>query len=171
MYSHPGAAQSTDPANVVRSVWQGHCAFVIVVVGKHVVALDERARTTIYLEGKEDHAARTSFVTSQQGTPPYNDVFIDTLVRRLAPPLTQQVATVRTKLVGMSLALAMISLVALFVLTYLFLSMGAAGIHAAGVQLGAGLSAAQQILGISITSLAIVLINGVFSIVVFREKP
>jgi hypothetical protein len=106
----------------------------------------------------------------QPGTPPYNDVLIDTLVQRLIPPLSQQVAATRTKLVGMSLALALVSLVALAGLTYLFLSMGAAGVSAAGVQLGSGLSAAQQLLGIGITSLAVVLVNAAFDFVVFRER-
>ena len=103
-------------------------------------------------------------------TPPYNDAFIDTLVQRLTAPVSQQVVTTRTKLVGMSLALALVSLVALAGLTYLFLSMGAAGISAASVQLGSGLSAAQQLLGIGLTSLAVVLVNAAFDVVVFRER-
>ena len=52
----------------------------------------------------------------------------------------------------------------------LFLSMGTAGISAAGVQLGSGLSAAQQLLGIGMTSLAVVLVNVAFDFVVFRER-
>jgi quinol-cytochrome oxidoreductase complex cytochrome b subunit len=76
----------------------------------------------------------------------------------------------RTSLVGMSLALALVSLVAIGVVTYLFLSMGVAGISAAGIQLGSSLSPVQQLFGISLTSLAIVLVNVVFNVVVFREK-
>ncbi len=103
-------------------------------------------------------------------TPPYHEGFIDTLAQRLTAPVSQQVVATRTKLVGMSLALALVSLVALVSLTYLFLSMGAAGISAAGVQLGSGLSSAQQMLGIGITSLAVVLVNAVFDFVVFKER-
>ena len=103
-------------------------------------------------------------------TPPYHEAFIDTLAQRLSAPVSQQVVATRTKLVGMSLALALVSLVALVSLTYLFLSMGAAGISAAGVQLGSGLSSAQQMLGIGITSLAVVLVNAVFDFVVFKER-
>jgi hypothetical protein len=104
------------------------------------------------------------------GTPPYNDAFIDTLVQRLTAPVSRQVVATRTKLVGMSLALALVSLVALACLTYLFLSMGTTGISAAGVQLGSGLSSAQQLLGIGITSLAVVLVNAAFDFVVFKER-
>ena len=75
----------------------------------------------------------------------------------------------RTKLVGMSLALALVSLVALVCLIYLFLSMGAAGISAAGVQRGSGLSAAQQQLGIGMTS-PVALVNVASDFVVFRER-
>ena len=109
-------------------------------------------------------------VASSPGTPPYNDAFIDTLVQRLTPPLTQQVIAARTKLAGMSLALALVSLVALGCLTYLILSMGTAGISAAGVQLGSGLGPAQQLLGIGMTSLAVVLVNAAFDFVVFRIR-
>jgi len=109
-------------------------------------------------------------VGSPPVTPPYNDAFIDTLVQRLTPPLTQQVVATRAKLVGMSLALALVSLVALCGLTYLFLSMGTAGISAAGVQLGSGLGPAQQLLGIGITSLAVVLVNAAFNLIVFKIR-
>ncbi len=70
----------------------------------------------------------------------------------------------------MSWVLGMLSLIILGVLTYLFLSQGAAGISAGSVQLGAGLSPSQQLLGIGMTSLAVVLVNIVFDIVVYREK-
>jgi len=109
-------------------------------------------------------------VGSQPETPPYNDAFIDTLVQRLTAPVSQQVLATRTKLVGMSLALALVSLVALGGLTYLFLSMGTAGISAAGVQLGSGLGPAQQLLGIGITSLAVVLVNAAFNFIVFKIR-
>ena len=109
-------------------------------------------------------------VASPPGTPPYNDAFIDTLAQRLTPLLTQKVVAARTKLAGMSLALALVSLVALGSLTYLFLSMGTAGISAAGVQLGGGLSPAQQLLGIGLTSLAVVLINAAFDFLVFKIR-
>jgi hypothetical protein len=104
------------------------------------------------------------------GTPPYNDAFIETLVQRLVPPVSRQVTIMHTRLVGMSLALALVSLIAIGFVTYLFLSMGVTGISAAGIQLGTGLSPVQPLFGIGITSLAIVLVNVVFNVVVFREK-
>ena len=55
-------------------------------------------------------------------------------------------------------------------MTYLFLSEGAAGISAGGVQLGAGLSPSQQLLGTCIISLAIILVNIVFNVIAFREN-
>ena len=104
------------------------------------------------------------------GTPPYNDAFIETLVQRLTPPVSRQVSGIRTRLVGMSLALALASLVAIGFVTYLFLSMEVAGISAAGIQLGSSLSPVQQLFGIGLTSLAIVLVNVVFNVIVFRER-
>lgn len=98
------------------------------------------------------------------------DVFKDRLMHRLIPLLMQQAAAMRTKLVGMSWVLAMISLIVLGCLTYPFLSQGATGISAGGVQLGAGLSPSQQLLGIGMTSLAVILINYVFNVIAFREK-
>jgi hypothetical protein len=98
------------------------------------------------------------------------DVFMDRLIQRLTPHLMQQAAAARTKLVGMSWVLAMLSLIVLGCMTYLFLSEGAAGISAGGVQLGAGLSPSQQLLGIGITSLAIILVNIVFNVIAFKEK-
>lgn len=74
------------------------------------------------------------------------------------------------KLVGMSWVLALFSLIVLGCLTYLFLSQGAASISAGGVQLGAGLSPSQQLFGIGIMSLAIVLVNIVFNVMAFRKK-
>ena len=112
-----------------------------------------------------------STVYTPQGTSPEtDDVFIDRLIQRLVPVLTQQAAAARTKLIGMSWVLAMLSLIVLGGLTYLFLSQGAAGISAGGVQLGAGLSPSQQLLGIGMTSLAVVLVNIVFNVMAFREK-
>ncbi len=110
-------------------------------------------------------------VDTPQGTSPDPvDVFMDRLIQRLTPLLTQQAAATRTKLVGMSWVLAMLSLIVLGCLTYLFLSQGAAGISAGGVQLGAGLSSSQQLLGIGMTSLAVILVNIVFNVIAFREK-
>lgn len=112
---------------------------------------------------------------SRMNTPPETspdpvDVFMERLMDRLTPLLMQQAAAARTKLVGMSWVLAMLSLIVLGGLTYLFLSRGEAGISTAGVQLGAGLSAAQQLLGIGITSLAVVLVNVAFNIFAFKEN-
>lgn len=98
-----------------------------------------------------------------------DDVFIDKLIHRLTPVLTQQATATRTKLVGMSWVLAMLSLIVLGCLTYLFLSQGVAGINAGGVQLGVGLSPYQQLLGIGITSFAVVLVNIVFDVIAFRS--
>jgi hypothetical protein len=98
------------------------------------------------------------------------DVFMDRLIQRLTPLLMQQAAAAQTKLVGMSWVLAMLSLIVLGCLTYLFLSQGTTDISAGGVQLGAGLSQSQQLLGIGITSLAIILVNIVFNVIAFREK-
>jgi hypothetical protein len=106
----------------------------------------------------------------ESGTPPYNDAFIETLVQKLTPPVSRQVSGIRTRLVGMSLALALASLVAIGFVTYLFLSMGVAGIGATGIQLGSSLSPVQQLFGISLTSLAIVLVNVVFHVIVLRER-
>ncbi len=112
-----------------------------------------------------------STVYTPQGTSPEtDDVFMDRLIQRLVPVLTQQDAATHTKLIGMSWVLGMLSLIVLGVLTYLFLSQSAAGISAGGVQLGVGLSPSQQLLGIGMTSLTVVLVNIVFNVVVFREK-
>ena len=108
--------------------------------------------------------------TAQEYSPDPVDVFMERLMQRLPPLMAQQAAATRTKLVGMSWVLAMLSLIVLGCLTYLFLSQGAAGISAGGVQLGTGLSPSQQLLGIAITSLAVVLVNIVFNIIAFREK-
>ena len=70
-------------------------------------------------------------VDTPQGTSPDPFVvFMDRLIQRLTPLLTQQAAATRTNLVGMSWVLAMLSLIVLGCLTYLFLSQGAAGISA-----------------------------------------
>jgi hypothetical protein len=98
------------------------------------------------------------------------DVFMEGLMQRLLPLMVQQAAASRTKLIGMSWFLALLSLIVLGWLTYLFLSQGAAGISAGGVQLGIGLSPSQQLLGIGMTSLAVVLVNIVFNVMAFREK-
>ena len=108
--------------------------------------------------------------TPRRTSPDPVDVFMDRLTDRLIPHLTQQAAATRTKLVGMSWVLAMLSLIVLGCLTYLFLSQGAAGISAGGIQLGAGLNPPQQLLGIGITSLAVILVNIVFNVIAFREK-
>ena len=108
--------------------------------------------------------------TAQGASPDPVDVFMERLMHRLTPLMAQRAAATRTKLIGMSWVLGMLSLIVLGCLTYLFLSQGAAGISAGGVQLGAGLSPSQQLLGIGMTSLAVVLVNIVFNVVVFREK-
>lgn len=108
--------------------------------------------------------------TQKENSPDPVDVFMDRLMQRHIPLLMQQAAATRTKLVGMSWVLAMLSLIVLGCLTYLFLSQGAVGISAGGVQLGAGLSPSQQLLGIGMTSLAVVLFNIVFNVIAFREK-
>jgi hypothetical protein len=108
--------------------------------------------------------------TERRASPDPVDVFMERLMQRLTPLMAQQAAAARTKLIGMSWVLGMLSLIVLGCLTYLFLSQGAAGISAGGVQLGAGLSPSQQLLGIGMTSLAVVLVNIVFNMVVFREK-
>jgi hypothetical protein len=112
-----------------------------------------------------------SHVDTPQGpSPDPVDVFMERLIQRLTPLLMQQAVAARSKLVGMSWVLAMLSLIVLGCLTYLFLSEGAAGISAGGVQLGAGLSPSQQLLGIGITSLVIILVNIVFNVIAFRGK-
>ena len=95
---------------------------------------------------------------------------MERLIQRLTPLLTQQAAETHTKLIGMSWVLAMLSLIVLGFLTYLFLSQGAAGISVRVVQLGIGLSSSQQLLGIAMTSVAVVLVNIVFNVFVFRKK-
>jgi hypothetical protein len=134
------------------------------------LSLDDKVVKRSVQGGKRMQPEHLPPVGSQPGTPPYNDVFIDTLVQRLTPPLTQKVVATRTKLAGMSLALALVSLVVLACLTYLFLSMGTAGISAAGVQLGSGLGPAQQLLGIGLTSLAVVLVNAAIDFLVFKTR-
>lgn len=106
----------------------------------------------------------------QEPSPDPVDVFMERLMHWLTPLMAQQAAATRTKLIGMSWVLGMLSLIVLGCLTYRFLSQGAAGISAGGVQLGAGLSPSQQLLGIGMTSLTVVLVNIVFNVVVFREK-
>ncbi len=108
--------------------------------------------------------------TAQEVSPDPVEVFMERLMHSLTPLMAQQAAATRTKLIGMSWVLGMLSLIVLGCLTYLFLSQGSAGISAGGVQLGAGLSPSQQLLGIGMTSLAVVLVNIVFNVVVFREK-
>ena len=108
--------------------------------------------------------------TERRASPDPVDVFMERLMHRLTPLLAQQAEATHTKLIGMSWVLGMLSLIVLGFLTYLFLSLGAAGISAGGVQLGAGLSPSQQLLGIGMTSLAVVLVNIVFNVVVYREK-
>ena len=108
--------------------------------------------------------------TSQGTSPDPVDVFMERLMQRLTPLLTQQAAATRTKLVGMSWVPAMLSLIVLGFLTYLFLSQGGTGISAGGVQLGASLSPSQQLIGIGMTSLVVVLVNIVFNVIAFREK-
>jgi hypothetical protein len=79
-------------------------------------------------------------VDTPQGTSPDPvDGFMERLMHRLLPLLTQQSTATRTKLVGMSWVLAMLSLIILGLLTYLFLSQGAAGMSAGGVQRGSRL--------------------------------
>jgi hypothetical protein len=108
--------------------------------------------------------------TAQKASPDPVDVFMERLMQRLTSLMVQQADETRTKLIRMSWVLAMLSLIVLGCLTYLFLSLGAAGISAGGVQLGAGLSPSQQMLGIGITSLTVVLVNIVFNVVVYRGK-
>jgi hypothetical protein len=48
--------------------------------------------------------------------------------------------------------------------------MGTAGISAAGVHVGSSLGSAQQLLGIGLTSLAVVLVNAAFEFLVFKAK-
>jgi len=108
--------------------------------------------------------------TPQRTSPDPVDVFMERLIKRLTPLLTKQAAATHMKLVGMGWVLAMLSLIVLGCMTYLFLSKGATGISAGGVQLGAGLSPSQQLLGIGMTSLAVILVNIVFNVIAFREK-
>jgi hypothetical protein len=122
------------------------------------------------LEAKRRRENVTRANAPASGIPPYNDAFIETLVQRLVPPVSRQVTMTRSSLVGMSLALALVSVVAIGFVTYLFLSMGMAGVSAAGIQVGTSLSPVQQLFGICLTSLAIVLVNVVFNAIVFREK-
>lgn len=101
---------------------------------------------------------------------PLNDAFIDQIAQRLSLRLAQESSKARTSLLGMGWILAMLSLLIFGFMTYLFLSMGGAGISAAGIQIGTGWSIEQQILGIGITGLVVVLVNVVFDLIMFREK-
>ena len=72
----------------------------------------------------------SSVYTHQVTAPVADDVFMEKLIQRLIPVLTQQAGATRTKLIGMSWVLGMLSMIVLGFLTYLFLSLGAAGISA-----------------------------------------
>jgi hypothetical protein len=109
-------------------------------------------------------------VMQPQVGPVYNDQFLDTLTQRLMPRLTQQLHLVNTRAYGMSLALAIVSLVLMTVLVAMFLFVGS-GVDVTGVvTVGTGMGIAERMIGIGIVCLTVLLINLIFNFVVFREK-
>jgi hypothetical protein len=108
-------------------------------------------------------------VAQLQAGPEYNEHFIETLAQRLMPRLMPEImyhlrtvepARSREKAFGMSLALAIVSLVLLIPLTAIVLG--------AVTTLGGGMTAA--LIGIGVIGLVMVLINVLFNSMLFHVK-
>jgi hypothetical protein len=109
-------------------------------------------------------------VAQWQINPQYNEQFIETLAQRLMPRLMPEILynlrTVepmqsRSRAFGMSLALAIVSLVLMIPLTAIVLGFITA-------TLGGGIGSA--LLGISIVGLVMVLINALFNYMLYHFK-
>lgn len=108
-------------------------------------------------------------VAPRQGVPTYDMQYIEALAQRLMPRLMPEIlyqlrsvepARQRNRAFGMSLALAIVSIVMLIPLTGIVLG--------TVTTLGGGMVAA--LIGISVISLVMVLINVLFNYMLFHEK-
>jgi hypothetical protein len=105
----------------------------------------------------------------RQGSPEYNEQFIETLAQRLMPRLMPEIlyhlraldpARARNRAFGMSLALAIVSLALLIPLTAIVLGIV--------TTLGGGITAA--LIGIATIGLVMVLINVLFNYALFHAN-
>lgn len=105
----------------------------------------------------------------RQGSPVYNEQFIETLAQRLMPRLMPEIlyhlrvtdpARARNRAFGMSLALAIVSLALLIPLTAIVLGIV--------TTLGGGITAA--LIGIATIGLVMVLINVLFNYALFHAN-
>jgi hypothetical protein len=105
----------------------------------------------------------------RQGSPAYNEQFIETLAQRLMPRLMPEIlyhlrvmdpARARNRAFGMSLALAIVSLALLIPLTAIVLGIV--------TTLGGGITAA--LVGIATIGVVMVLINVLFNYALFRTN-
>ncbi len=108
-------------------------------------------------------------VAPQQAGPEYNEQFIETLAQRLMPRLMPEIlynlrtvepARSRNRAMGMSLALAIVSIVLLIPLTGI--------VFGTVSSLGGGITAA--LIGIGVIGLVMVLINVLFNYMLFNVK-
>lgn len=108
-------------------------------------------------------------VAPWQPVPEYNEQFIEAMAQRLMPRLMPEIlyhvrnedpARVRSRLFGMSLALAIVSIVMMIPLTAIVLS--------TVTTLGGGIAAA--LIGISAIGVVMVLINVLFNYMLFHVK-
>src|SRR5579859_184525 len=108
-------------------------------------------------------------VAPRQGVPTYDMQYIEALAQRLMPRLMPEIlyqlrnvepARERNRAFGMSLALAIVSIVLLIPLTGIVLGTVST--------LGGGITAA--LIGISVIGLVMILINVLFNFMLFRER-
>jgi len=108
-------------------------------------------------------------VAPRQAVPEYNEQFIEGLAQRLMPRLMPEIlyhvrnenpARMRTRLFGMSLSLAIVSIVMMFPLTAIMLGIAST--------LGGGIT--TVLIGISVIGVVMVLINILFNYMLFHTK-
>ena len=108
-------------------------------------------------------------VAPRQAVPEYNEQFIEGLAQRLMPRLMPEIlyhvrnedpARVRSRLFGMSLALAIVSIVMMVPLTAIMLGIADT--------LGGGIAAA--LIGVGVIGVVMVLINALFNYMLFHAK-
>ncbi|HVB22809.1 MAG TPA: hypothetical protein VNG51_12770 [Ktedonobacteraceae bacterium] len=108
-------------------------------------------------------------VAPRQAVPEYNEQFIEGLAQRLMPRLMPEIlyhvrnedpTRVRSRLFGMSLALAIVSIVMMVPLTAIMLGIADT--------LGGGIAAA--LIGVGVIGVVMVLINALFNYMLFHAK-
>jgi hypothetical protein len=108
-------------------------------------------------------------VSTRQVVPEYNEQFIEAMAQRLMPRLMPEIlyhvrnedpARVRSRLFGMSLSLAIVSIVMMVPLTAIMLGIA--------TSLGGGI--AVVLIGISVIGVVLVLINILFNYMLFHAK-